>query len=161
MRGVDRSRCAPSLTAVVRNSAPLPCFGASHLYSATGLVGRHPCSQLVSVTCVACVCSWLIHPRPPDRSQHGCTVGVLSGPTRVLPMPRQCGMGRTAPTRAVLSCAALWCLVVRRPRRRVDCLVLTFVGFPLAPLLDIVTAVALSIFGNLAPPVAHRTRRRD
>ena len=60
------------------------------------------------------------------ENQHGCTVGVLSGPTRVLPMPRQYGIGRRAPTRAVLSCAALWCLVVRRPRRRVDCLVLTF-----------------------------------
>ena len=87
----------------------------------------------------ACVCDLcrvrvlvrLSHPRPPDSSQHGCTVGVLPGPTRVLPMPRQCGIGRRAPTRAVLSCAALWCLVVRRPRRRVDCLVLTFVGFPL------------------------------
>ena len=82
----------------------------------------------------ACVCDLcrvrvlvrLSHPRPPDRSQHGCTVGVLPGPTRVLPMPRQYGMGRRAPTRVVLSCAALWCLVVHRPRRRVDCLVLTF-----------------------------------
>ena len=69
----------------------------------------------------ACVCDQcrvrvlvrLSHPRPPDRSQHGCTVGVLPGPTRVLPMPRQCGIGRRATTRAVLSCAALWCLVVR------------------------------------------------
>ena len=117
----------------------------------------------------ACVCDLcrvrvlvrLSHPRPPDRSQHGCTVGVLPGPTRVLPMPRQCGIGRRAPTRAVLSCAALWCLVVRRPRRRVDCLVLTFIGFPLTPLLDMVTAVALSILGNLTPPVAHRTRCHD
>ena len=82
----------------------------------------------------ACVCDLrrvrvlvrLSHPRPPDRNQHGCTVGVLPGPTRVLPMPRQYGIGRRAPTRAVLSCAALWCLVVYRPRRRVDCLVLTF-----------------------------------
>ena len=23
------------------------------------------------------------HPQPPDRSQHGCTVGVNQGPTRV------------------------------------------------------------------------------
>ena len=38
-------------------SAPLPCFGASHLYSATTLGGRHPCSTLVSVTCVGCACS--------------------------------------------------------------------------------------------------------
>ena len=53
-------------------------------------------------------------------------MGVLPGPTRVLPMPRQYGIGRRGPTRAVLSCAALWCQVVHRPRRRVDCLVLTF-----------------------------------
>ena len=45
----------------------------------------------------ACVCDWcrvrvlvrLSHPRPPDRNQHGCTVGVLPGPTRGLPVPRQ------------------------------------------------------------------------
>ena len=91
------------------------------LYSATRLFGRHPsrCSAplvfALRVTCVcACVLVRLSHPRPPDRSQHGCTVGVLPGPTRVLPMPRQCGIGRRAPTRAVLSCAASWCVVVRR-----------------------------------------------
>ena len=134
VRWVDLPRCAPSLTAVVRNSAPLPCvgaplpcLGASHLYSAT----KQPWSPPVFTACVCDLCRVrvlvrLSHPRPPDRSQHGCTVGVLPGPTRVLPMPRQCGIGRRAPTRAVLSCAALWCLVVRRPRRRVDCLVLTF-----------------------------------
>ena len=32
----------------------------------------------------------------------------------MLPMPRQYGIGRRAPTRAVLSCAASWCVVVRR-----------------------------------------------
>ena len=106
---------------------PLPCLGASHLYSASRLFWSPP----VVTACVCDLCRVrvlvrLSHPRPPDRSQHGCTVGVLPGPTRVLPMPRQCGIGRRAPTRAVLSCAALWCLVVRRPRRRVDCLVLTF-----------------------------------
>ena len=42
---------------VVCTLAPLPCLGASHLHSATRLFGRHPCSQLVSVTCVACACS--------------------------------------------------------------------------------------------------------
>ena len=122
VRWVDRPRCAPSLTAVVRNFAPLPCvgdlhlcsatiprcsatmcLGASHLHSASKLFGRHPCRVRVLVR--------LSHPRPPDRSQHGCTVGVLPGPTRVLPMPKQCGIGRRAPTRAVLSCAALWCVV--------------------------------------------------
>ena len=35
----------------------------------TSRVGR------LCVTC-ACAWSWLSHPRPPDRSQHGCTVGV-------------------------------------------------------------------------------------
>ena len=91
------------------------------LYSATRLFGRHPsrCSApLVFALRVACVCACVLvrlsHPRPPDRSQHGCTVGVLPGPTRVLPMPRQYGIGRRAPTRAVLSCAASWCVVVRR-----------------------------------------------
>ena len=86
-------------------------------------------------TCVCDVCRVrvrvrvlvrLSHPWPPDRNQHGCTVGVLPGPTCVLPMPRQYGIGRRAPNRAVLSCAASWCLVVCHPRRRVDCLVLTF-----------------------------------
>ena len=88
------------------------------LHSATRLFGRHPsrCSApLVFVLRVACVCACVLvrlsHPRPPDRSQHGCNVGVLPGPTRVLPMPRQYGIGRRAPTRAVLSCAASWCVV--------------------------------------------------
>ena len=145
VRWVDRPRCAPSLSAVVRNSAPLPCLGDLHPCSATMLrcsATMPRClAPLLRYQAVwpppvftACVCDLcrvrvlvrLSHPRPPDRSQHGCTVGVLPGPTRVLPMPRQCGVGRRAPTRAVLSCAALWCLVVRRPRRRVDCLVLTF-----------------------------------
>ena len=97
--------------------------------SATRLLGCHPsrCSPPlfhshvrvnstlgVRTAClasrVACVhvWSWLSHPRPPDRSQHGCTVGVLPGPTRVLPMPRQYGIGRRAPTRAVLV-GVLWC----------------------------------------------------
>ena len=60
-------------------------------------------------------------------------------------MPKQYGIGRRAPTRAVLSCVASWCLVVRRPRRRVDCLVLTFCYVSSRTLLDMVTAVALSI----------------
>ena len=105
----------------------LPCCGCA--CSATRLFGCHPsrCSPPlfhshvrvnstlgVRTAClasrVACVraWSWLSHPRPPDRSQHGCTVGVLPGPTRVLPMPRQYGIGRRAPTRAVLV-GVLWC----------------------------------------------------
>ena len=50
--------------------------------------------------------------RPPPRKEHVCTVNVLPGPTRVLPMPRQCGIGRRAPTRA--------CVVLRRWCRQVD-----------------------------------------
>ena len=47
----------------------------------------------------------------------------------------------------VLAC---WCVVVRRRRRRVVSVEspdVTVVGFALTPLLDMVTAVALSIFG--------------
>ena len=45
----------------------------------------------------------------------------------MLPVPRQYGIGRRATTRAVLSCAAsVVSGGVRRRRRRVDCLVLTF-----------------------------------
>ena len=115
------------------------CCGSASMYRRSVLLLRYQAvrSPPVSVfsTIVArsvCLASRvrvlvrLSHPRPPDRNQHGCTVGVLPGPTRVLPMPRQCGIGRRAPTRAVLSCAASWCLVVPRPRRRVDCLVLAF-----------------------------------
>ena len=146
---------ARSSTAVERNSALLPCTGALPCTDASVLCTLAPltccgCSAaMLRVLCTLtplpgclvatlahslCVCDLcrvrvlvrLSHPRPPDHHQHGCTVGVLPGPTRVLPMPRQYGIGRRAPTRAVLSCAASWCLVVRRPRRCVDCLVLTF-----------------------------------
>ena len=117
------------------------CCGCASMYGCSATMLRVRSVLLLRYQAVwspslftACVCDLcrvrvlvrLSHPRPPDRNQHGCTVGVLPGPTRVLPMPRQCGIGRRAPTRAVLSCAALWCLVVRRPRRCVDCLVLTF-----------------------------------
>ena len=107
--------------------APLTCCGCSVLLLRYQAVWSPPLfTACVCDLCRVRVLVRLSHPRPPDRNQHGCTVGVLPGPTRVLPMPRQYGIGRRAPTRAVLSCAALWCLVVRRPRRRVDCLVLTF-----------------------------------
>ena len=124
--------------------------------SATKLLGCHPsrCSPplfhshvqvnstlgvrtLCVASRVACVraWSWLSHPRPPDRSHHGCTVGVLPGPTRVLPMPMQYGIGRRAPTRAVLVgvlwCAytvcgicrqyVLYCVISHPPRHRHDC----------------------------------------
>ena len=110
------------------------------LSSATRLCGRHPsrCSApLVFALRVACACACVLvrlsHPRPPDRCQHGCTVGVLPGPTRVLPMPRQYGIGRRAPTRAVLSCAVLWCSVVRRIHGLWNMPPVRFVLCPLAP----------------------------
>ena len=112
---------------MLRTLAPLPCCGCSVLLLRCQAVWSPP--LLTACVCDLCrvrVLVRLSHPRPPDRNQHGCTVRVLPGPTRVLPMPRQYGIGRRAPTRAVLSCAASWCLVVRRPRRCVDCLVLTF-----------------------------------
>ena len=164
--------CSGSVTAVVRNHAPLPCSGDDSQHSSATMFGRFAhcrtnttlglicniaplpccsdshtpmlrvcllryqavrlppvsvfttlvpqsrsseqhtwCSHSVCLASrVACVraWSWLSHPRPPDRSQHGCTVGVLPGPTRVLPMPRKYGISRRAPTRAVLV-SVLWC----------------------------------------------------
>ena len=114
-------RCSAPLLREHAADAPLPCTPLPGCLVAT-LVH----SMCVCDFCRVRVLVRLSHPRPPDRNQHGCTVGVLPGPTRVLPIPRQYGIGRRAPTRALLSCVALWCLVVRRPRRRVDCLVLTF-----------------------------------
>ena len=129
-----------------------PRLDDQRLYFATRLFGRHPSrfsAPLVFALRVACVCACVLvrlsHPRPPDRSQHGCTVGVLPGPTRVLPVPWQYGIGRRAPTRAVLSCAASWCVVVRRIHGLWNMPSVRFVLCPLAPLLDMVTAVALSI----------------
>ena len=84
---------------MTRNIVPLPCCGCN--CSVIRLLGRHPsrCSPpffhshvrvnsvLAARTAslasrVACVraWSWLSHPRPPDRSQHGCTVGVDRDP---------------------------------------------------------------------------------
>ena len=158
---------ARSWSAMERNSAPQPCCGCASMYGCFGAL--HPCSaNMLRVLrwhavgalyyqavwspplFTACVCDLcrvrvlvrLSHPRPPDHNQHGCTVGVLPGPTRVLPMPRQYGIGRRAPTRAVLRCGVWWCVVhvlvwiVSSSR---------FVLCPLEPLLDMVTAVALSI----------------
>ena len=88
-----------TMLGMTRNVAPLPCCGCT--CSATRLLGRHPsrcspplfhnhvgviCTLAVRTAClasrVACVraWSWLSHPRPPDRSQHGCTVGVDRDP---------------------------------------------------------------------------------
>ena len=131
------AHCRTSTTlGMTRNIAPLPCCSDSHTPMLRVCLFRYQAIWLPPVTVfttlvvhthvrvnstldvrtaclasrVACVraWSWLSHPRPPDRSQHGCTVGVLPGPTRVLPMPRQYGIGRRAPTRAVLV-GVLWC----------------------------------------------------
>ena len=88
-----------TMLGMTRNIAPLPCCWCT--CSATGLLGRHPsrCSRplfrnhvrvnsvlAARTAClasrVACVraCSLLSHPRPPDRSQHRCTVGVDRDP---------------------------------------------------------------------------------
>ena len=103
----------------------LPCCGCA--CSATRLFGCHPsqCSPplfhshvrvnsvlAARTAClasrVACVraWSWLSHPRPPDRSQHGCTVGVLPGPTRVLPMP---GSMASVAERQLVLCWSVCC----------------------------------------------------
>ena len=93
---------------MICNIAPLPCCGDSRTsmllvclirYQAvrsppvsvfTTLVPQSRsgeqhtwCSHSVCLASrVACVraWSWLSHPRPPDRSQHGCTVGVDRDP---------------------------------------------------------------------------------
>ena len=88
-----------TMLGMTRNVAPQPCCGCT--CSATRLLGCHPsrCSPpffhshvrvnsvlAARTAClasrVACVraWSWLSHPRPPDRSQHGCTVGVDRDP---------------------------------------------------------------------------------
>ena len=67
--------------------------------------------------------SWSSHPRPPDRSQHGCTVGVDRDP-RVMLHP-----GRVVEHQSASSCRAGRCVVVRRTRCRVPSVespVLTF-----------------------------------
>ena len=81
----------------------------------------------------------LSHPRPSVVTAsvyRGCPAGTL---------------WRVRPDQSANLSSACWCVVVRRIRRRVvsvESPVLTFVGFLLAPLLDMVTAVALSIFGE-------------
>ena len=49
------------------------------------------------------VVMWMSLPRPHDRSQHGCTVGVSQGPTRVMPHPgRMMGTSERQLVRALL-----------------------------------------------------------
>ena len=79
---------------MTRNIAPLPCCGCTcsaghpsrcspplfhnHVRVNSVLAARTACLA----SRVACVraWSWLSHPRPPDRSQHGCSVGVDRDP---------------------------------------------------------------------------------
>ena len=94
------------------NSAPLPCGSCAPSFSSLG-----SCTSLGSVLdtfvtrssalCSTLVCaalgSWscLGHPQPPDRSQHGCTVGV-TGTHPCGPPPRQDGAGTRAPALSTL-----------------------------------------------------------
>ena len=59
------------------NSAPLPCGSCAPSFSSLG-----SCTSLRCAFVCAVLCSWscLGHPQPPDRSQHGCTVGVNRDP---------------------------------------------------------------------------------
>ena len=72
-----------SLTAVVRNSTPLPCFGASHLHSGTKLVRAPPVfNTCVCVLCRVRVLVRLSHPQPSVVTApvyRGCPVGTHWG----------------------------------------------------------------------------------
>ena len=106
----------------------LSCFGASHFYSATRLLWAPPVFN-------ACVCD-LCRVRVLVRLSHPSPSVVTA------PVYRGCPAGR--PDRSANSCCASWCVV----HVVVESPVLTFVGFHRTPLLDMVTAVALSIFGE-------------
>ena len=106
-------------SAAVHNSAPLPCLGAAPLLRHQAVWSPPVFTACVCDLCRVRVLVRLSHPRPPDRSQHGCTVGVDRDPPVCSRCPSSVDIGRRAPTCAVLTCAALWCLVVR-PRCRVD-----------------------------------------
>ena len=74
---------------VVRTSAPLPCFGASHLYPATRLVSAPPVfTTRVSVTPVSRARALEDEPSTAFR-RNGPSVpwGVLPGPTEVIQSP--------------------------------------------------------------------------
>ena len=49
---------------------------------------------------------WWSHPRPLHRSRHGCTAGVLPGPTRVTPHPGLCDV--RAPAGIVVKASETW-----------------------------------------------------
>ena len=94
-------------------------------------------------SCVCDLCRVLVrlsHPQP----------SVVMAPV-YRGCPARDPVSRVRPSQSANSCCACWCAVVRRTRRRVVSVerpVLTFVGFPLTPLLDMVTAVVLSVFGE-------------
>ena len=122
------THCRTATLRMTRNIVPLTCCECA--CSATRLLGRHPsrCSPpffhnhvrvnsvlAARTAClasrVACVraWSWLSHSRPPDRSQHGCTVGVDRDPP-VWCSTRAGWWNIRAPARAVLV-GVLWCVV--------------------------------------------------
>ena len=107
---------ARSLTAVVRNSAPLPCCGCASMYRRSALLLRYHVvwSPPLFTACVCDLCRVrvlvrLSHPRPPDRNQHGCTVGVLPG-THPCALDAQAVWHRSQSANSC--CAELCCVVV-------------------------------------------------
>ena len=134
-----------SFAAVVRNPAPLPCFGAPHLCSATMFGWSAPLFVgwvFTSRVCDLCrlrVDVRLSHPRPSVVTPpvyRGCPAGTHWGDP----------VSRVRPDQSANSCCACWCVVVRRTRCRalsVESPVLTFVGFPVAPLIALAVTTDL------------------
>ena len=96
------------------NSAPLPCGScapsSSSLGSCTSLGSVLVLALRVRLRCVPhlsvlCSGSWscLGHPQPPQLNWARVYCGCKPGPTPVLPMPRQYGIGRRAPALRTLA----------------------------------------------------------
>ena len=103
--------CSANMLRVLRCHAA----GALYSYSATRLFGRHPCLQLVSVTCVACACSW-------GWATHGLLIVISTGvpwvSCRDPPVCSRCpGSAASVAERqlmlcwVVLRCGVWWCVV--------------------------------------------------
>ena len=78
-----------------------PCLSGSYVCW-TVWVMRHCILTLPFVALV------LGHPRPPRYPNHSVPLVSLPGPTGVLPMPRQDGIGYKAPTLVVALCKWWW-----------------------------------------------------
>ena len=126
--------CSANMLRVLRCHAA----GALHSYSSTRLFGRHPCSQLVSVTCVACACSW-------GWATHGLLIIISTGvpwvSCRDPPVCSRCpGSVASVAERqlvlcwVVLRCGVWWCVVhvvvwIVSSLRFVMCPLATFLSF--------------------------------